>query len=231
MSAQRILIIEDDTSLTRVIRDNLVYEGFAVECAVDGEEGVRKVGSFAPHLILLDVMLPGQDGFAVCQQIGQGPTRTPIIMLTARTHRDDKVRGLDLGADDYVTKPFTLNELLARIHAVLRRTQPSLDRLVLGDLVVDFRQLRAVRGARDVGLTHREFELLHYLAERVGKVVTRDELLRLVWHYSHAPMTRTVDNFIARLRRKIEVDPHHPCFIRTVHGDGYCLTPEEGEGH
>jgi len=168
-------------------------------------------------------MLPRLDGFEICRSLSEGQTRTPIIILTARTQKDDKVRGLELGADDYVTKPFALDELLARIHAVLRRSQRTVDRIVLGDLVVDFRQLRALRGNRDIGLTHKELELLHYLAERVGKVVTREELLRLVWHYSEVPMTRTVDNFIARLRRKVEPDPHHPRFIRTVYGDGYSL--------
>ena len=169
-------------------------------------------------------MLPGLDGFEVCRALGRGPDRTPIIMLTARTGHDDKVRGLELGADDYVTKPFAFDELFARINAVLRRSHPRLDRIVLGDIEVDFRRYRASRGGRDLALTHREVELLHYLAERAGRVVTREELLRLVWRYSDVPATRTVDNFIARLRRKIEPDPHHPPFIRTVHGDGYSLT-------
>jgi DNA-binding response OmpR family regulator len=133
------------------------------------------------------------------------------------------VQGLELGADDYVTKPFALDELLARIHAVLRRTHPAEQRLVVGDLVVDFRQMRGWRAGRELPLTHKELELLQCLAERAGRVVSRDELLRLVWRYNDGPITRTVDNFIARLRSKIEVDPHHPRLIRTVHGDGYSL--------
>ena len=135
------------------------------------------------------------------------------------------MRGLGLGADDYVTKPFALDELLARVHAVLRRTQEQHDQIVLGDIVVDFPRLSASRGGRGLVLTYREIAVLRRLADRLGHVVTRDELLRVVWGYQHAPMTRTVDNLIARLRRKIEPDPHHPRYIRTVHGDGYRLTP------
>ena len=197
---------------------------------VPGALGVRRKGSPAgvegvpAGSIVLDIMLPGLDGFEVCRALEGDRIRTPIIMLTARTGHDDKVRGLELGADDYVTKPFAFDELLARINAVLRRSHPRLDRIVLGDITVDFRRYRASRGGRDLALTHREVELLHYLAERAGRVVTREELLRLVWRYSDVPATRTVDNFIARLRRKIEPDPHHPQFIRTVHGDGYSLT-------
>jgi DNA-binding response OmpR family regulator len=223
-AAKRLLVVEDDTSLARVLRDNLLFEDFQVELASDGDEALRAAKVFRPDLIVLDIMLPRLDGFEVCRVLGNGPDRTPIIMLTARTQREDKVRGLELGADDYVTKPFAFDELLARINAVLRRSNPRLDRLVLGDIIVDFRRYRACRHNRDLSLTHREMELLHYLAERASRVVTREELLRLVWRYSEVPVTRTVDNFIARLRRKIEHDPHHPQFIRTVHGDGYSLT-------
>jgi DNA-binding response OmpR family regulator len=223
-AVKRILIVEDDASITRVLRDNLVFEGFDVQAAGSGEEALSCASAFAPDLVLLDIMLPGIDGFQVCRALGETPTRTPIIILTARTQKDDKVHGLELGADDYVTKPFALDELLARIHAVLRRARPAQQRLVVGDLVVDFSQMRGWRGDRELVLTHKELELLQYLAERAGRIVSRDELLRLVWRYAEVPITRTVDNFIARLRRKIELDPRHPRLIRTVHGDGYSLT-------
>ncbi len=145
-------------------------------------------------------------------------------MLTARSQKADRIRGLKLGADDYVTKPFDLEELLARIHAVLRRSRPDVERLTLGQVTIDFRTLHAWAGQQDLELTHREFELLRYLAERQEVVVDRDELLREVWGYASAPHTRSVDQAIVRLRKKIEPDPQHPVFIHTVHGNGYCLT-------
>jgi DNA-binding response OmpR family regulator len=147
----------------------------------------------------------------------------PIIMLTARTQPQDKIRGLQSGADDYITKPFLLDELLARVHAVLRRTAPSSQLLVLGDVVIDFTHLRAWRGDCDLALNPREFALLQYLAEHSGLVVSRENLLRHVWGFSQPPLSRAVDMFVARLRRKIESDAQHPRFIRTVHGDGYRL--------
>ena len=226
---KRILIVEDDASLARVISDNLVFEGYDVEVATTGESALARATAAAVDLVLLDIMLPGIDGFEVCRALNTteaGREPTPIIILTARTHKDDKIRGLELGADDYVTKPFALDELLARIHAVMRRSRRPVGQLVLGDVVIDFTTFRAIRGSRDLVLTHKEFELLQYLAERAGRIVTRDELLRGVWRYSEVPMTRTVDNFIARLRRKIEPDPPHPRYIRTIHGDGYTLTPQ-----
>ena len=226
MSA-RILVVEDDTSLARVLRDNLVYRGFTVECVGDGLHAVDRARAAKPDLVLLDVMIPGLDGFGVCRALGAVRERLPIIILTARTQPQDKVRGLELGADDYLTKPFALDELLARINAVLRRTQRPLQRVTLGEVVVDFARMRASRRGATLLLTPRELELLQYLAERAHKVVSRDELLQAVWGYREAPLTRTVDNFIARLRRKIEPDPHHPAFIRTVHGDGYSLIPDK----
>jgi DNA-binding response OmpR family regulator len=222
---KRILIVEDDPSIARVLRDNLIFDGFDVECEADGSRAMAHASSFAPDLVVLDLMLPGLNGWEICRMLTNGPGRTPVIILTARTQREEKVRGLELGADDYVTKPFALDELLARVHAVLRRTQTQPDQLVLGDIVIDFRRLSASRGGRGLVLTDRELAVLRRLADRLGQVVTRDELLRVVWGYQHTPMTRTVDNLIARLRRKIEPDAHHPRYIRTVHGDGYRLTP------
>jgi DNA-binding response OmpR family regulator len=155
----------------------------------------------------------------------QQPERTPIIVLTARNRKEDRILGLDLGADDYVTKPFALDELLARMRAVLRRAQKRPDEIVLGDVVIDFRRHRALKNNRAITLTDREFAVLRRLADRIGTVVSRDELLSVVWGYQNVPLTRTVDNLISRLRRKIEVDPHQPQYIRTAHGDGYRLTP------
>jgi DNA-binding response OmpR family regulator len=230
---KRILVVEDDTSLARVLQDNLVYEGFDVRCVFDGANALDVVREFSPDLIVLDVMLPDADGFELCGLMRQG-ARTPIIMLTARGQKADKLRGLKLGADDYVTKPFDLEELLARVQAVLRRASPDVERVALGEVSVDFVSLVAVRGHRPLHLTHREFHVLRYLAERPERVVHRNELLREVWGYPELPTTRSVDHAIARLRKKIELDPHRPRFIHTVHGDGYCLTlngPNDQAGH
>ncbi len=170
-------------------------------------------------------MLPDGDGFELCRFLQQGG-RTPVIMLSARSEKVDKLRGLALGADDYVTKPFDLEELLARIKVVLRRARPSANRLTLGTVTVDFETLRAMQGTEQVHLSYREFDVLRYLAERQGRVVSRNELLSQIWSYADLPITRSVDHAIARLRKKIEPDPRNPRFINTVHGDGYCLTPE-----
>ena len=197
---KRILIVEDDKAIARLLRDNLEYEGFVVETCDNGHDALPSVKRFTPDLLLLDLMFPhGADGFEICRALNDSPTRVPVIILSARGQKEDRIRGLTLGADDYVTKPFALDELLARVHAVLRRTKP-------------------------VELTDREFEILRCLAERAGNVVTRDELLHLVWGYADAPLTRTVDNFILRLRHKLEPDPRHPVYIRKAYGDGYRLT-------
>ena len=221
---KRILIIEDDAALARVLADNLVFEGFDVAWVSDGHVAFDKARTFAPDLMLLDVMLEGKDGFELLGILRR--RRVPVIMLTARSQKADKVRGLKLGADDYITKPFDLEELLARIHAVLRRVRPAVEQLTLGNVSIDFRAMIARQGTLPVHLTHREFELLQYLAERQPEVVDRNELLRQVWGFPEAPDTRSVDHAIARLRKKIEADAHHPRFIHTVHGDGYCLTPQ-----
>ncbi len=223
----RILIVEDDLAIAQVLRDNLVFEGFAVESVGDGRDVLPAVNAFLPHLLLLDLTLPGDDGFEVCRAVTQLLDPPSVIMLTARGQHEDKVRGLRLGADDYVTKPFRFDELLARIHAVLRRAHPPAERLALApDTVIDFRRHRVVRDDVELELTDREFDLLRCFAERVGRTVTRAELLRVVWGYKDMPLTRLVDNTIVRLRRKIEKDPHQPRIIRTVQGEGYCFRPE-----
>jgi two-component system, OmpR family, response regulator VicR len=220
---KRILIVEDDAALARVLSDNLTFSGFEVDRVDDGAEVVGRVRAFSPDLVLLDVTLPGPDGFELCGLIRQGG-RTPVIMLTARDQKSDKLRGLELGADDYVTKPFDFEELQARIRAVLRRARQMVVQVTLGETVIDFSAFRATRGRRDLRLSRREFDLLSYLAEREGAVVPRSELLREVWGFPEEPSTRAVDYAIRRLRRKIEKDPHNPEHIHTVHGDGYCLT-------
>ncbi len=222
---KRILIVEDDRPLARVLRDNLVFEGFDVECAGEADEAIQRARDQSPDLVILDVMLPGRDGFELIGLLRRGG-ETPIIMLTARAAKADKLKGLNLGADDYITKPFDLDELLARVHAVLRRISPDVARVVLGDVTVDFATRQATAASGPIHLTHLEFELLRYLAERQSRVVHRSELLREVWGYPEMPSTRSVDHAVARLRKKIERDPANPRFLHTVHGDGYQLTPD-----
>jgi two-component system, OmpR family, response regulator VicR len=219
---KRVLVVEDDPVLTRVLNDNLTFEGFEVRCVADGSLATGAARDFAPDLVLLDVNLPGKSGFELVEGWREGP-RTPIIFLTAKGQKSDKLRGLKLGADDYVTKPFDLEELLARVHAVLRRARPSVGLLNLGSVRIDFERLKAWSGAKEIDLTHRDFEILRYLAERPNSIVSRNELLRAIWGYPDAANTRAVDHAIARLRKKIEDVPHKPRFIHTVHGDGYCL--------
>jgi DNA-binding response OmpR family regulator len=227
--AHRILVVEDDPTLRLVLRDNLLSEGYDVDAAADCAAAVSRVRAVIPDLVVLDLTLPDHDGFElmpILRSLGQ----VPIIVLTARAQRDEKLKGLALGADDYMTKPFDSAELLARIRAVLRRVRPGVSRIRLGSVTIDFINRRACSGRRAIALTHREFELLSYLADRRDVVVHRDELLRAVWGYlDNDIVTRTVDFAVARLRRKIEQDPHHPQFIRTAHGDGYCLSGVSAE--
>ena len=223
----RVLVIEDDPLITKMVRHNLAYEGFEVESVASGDEALARIRSFAPDLILLDLMLPGLDGFEICRAIAEGPSRIPIIILSARSAVADKVRALNLGADDYLTKPFTLDELLARVHAVMRRMSPAPDVLELGNIHINFAALRATKGRRRLSLTPREFDVLRLLSSHLGEVVTREQLLRSVWRFAEVPVTRTVDHFIARLRSKIEPDPRRPRYLHTVYGEGYRLTPEK----
>lgn len=222
---RRVLIVEDDEVMTRLLRDNLAHEQFEVECVSTASQAHRALKGFKPDLVLLDLMLAEGNGFEICRTVAAQRERPSIIILSARNKQDDKIRGLDLGADDYVTKPFAFKELLARVRAVIRRRESPCRSLRLGKVLIDFDARRATREGRDLGLSYREIEVLHYLAERPGRVVTRDELLEEVWGYRSLPLTRSVDISIARLRRKIEPDPHKPRFIRTLHGEGYSLTP------
>lgn len=218
----RVLIVDDDEVLSQVVDHYLRHEGFDVKCVGNRRDAFEAVRTFNPDIALLDVMLPGDNGLEICTAWSR-ERRFPVIMMTARDRKDDELKGFDAGADDYVMKPFDLDRLVARIHAVLRRTRPQTAKLRLGPVLIDFSALTAQHGDRAIDLTHREFELLRYLADRANTVVHRDELLREVWGYRDDPVTRSVDKAILRLRKKIERDPRRPAFIHTAHGDGYCL--------
>ena len=222
----RILLVEDEPGLVLTLRDRLEAEGYAVEHAGDGPTGLALASGGTFDAILLDVMLPGASGFDVCRDLRARGVATPVLMLTARGQTTDKVVGLKLGADDYLTKPFAMPELLARIEALLRRggSPAASGGLVrIGDLALDPARAEVTRGGRAVDLSAKEFRLLCYLAERRGELVTRDEALTEVWGYDAMPTTRTVDVHIAGLRQKLEPTPRHPRYILTVHGLGYKL--------
>jgi DNA-binding response OmpR family regulator len=220
----RILVVEDDAAILRGLADNLRFESHEVLTATDGELACTLIRDRRPDLIILDLMLPRLSGYEVCRRMrGEGVT-TPIVVLTARGEEADRVLGFDLGADDYITKPFSVRELLARVRAVLRRTQPVAtmpDHLRVGDIAVDFRRYEARKGSTPLEMTRKEFGVLRLLASRAGEVVTRDELLNEVWGYEATPTTRTVDNHIASLRAKLESSPSAPAHLLTIHGVGY----------
>ena len=222
---QKILVIEDEPGLVMTLTDRLQSEGFVVESCLDGESGLARASEEAFDLILLDVMLPGKSGFEVCRKLRQGGIAVPVIMLTARGQVVDKVVGLQIGADDYVTKPFDVMELLARIGALLRRASVEVPKSVpgyqFGSVRVDFRRAEVVRDGKPVSLSAREFQLLHYLIEHRGATLSRDELLTRVWGYEAVPSTRTVDVHMAWLRQKLEDNPKLPQYILTIRGLGY----------
>ena len=223
----RILVIEDDLAILQGVRDNLAYDGYEVLTATDGEAGYRLMREETPDLVILDLMLPRMNGYELCRRVRDEGITTPILMLTARGEEMDRVLGLDLGADDYVTKPFSVPELLARIRAILRRTQsPSAlpDTLRFGDVEVDFQRYEARKAGQPVQMSRKEFGVLRCLASREGEVVTREELLDEVWGYDHYPSTRTIDNHIASLRAKVEEDASNPRYLLTMHGVGYKFT-------
>lgn len=222
---RRILVVEDDPALAEVVRDNLVVDGFDVSVARNGDEAIAISRTTPPDLILLDLMLPGPSGFELCGLL-RSNGRIPIIIVSAKGQKADRLEGLRVGADDYVTKPFDMEELAARIMAVLRRTKHDLGSLRLGETVIDFTNQCAYNQNGEVHLTQREFDVLHYLAARNGRVVHRDEILRAVWGFIDPPTTRSVDNAVAKLRKKLEADPHAPKFIHTAFGDGYRMTFE-----
>lgn len=223
----RILIAEDEPSMRLGLKDNLEFESYEVELAKDGREALEKARSNTYQLILLDVMMPEMSGFDVCKKLRREEINTPIIFLTAKGEEIDKVLGLELGADDYIIKPFSLRELLARVKAVLRRTESAAsavgELLVIGNISFDFQKYEAFENDQPIRLSHKEFEIIHHLYEHKNTIVSRDQLLREVWNYESQPTTRTVDNFILKLRQKIEENPNSPRYILTVHGAGYKL--------
>ena len=231
---KRVLVVEDDTAILRGLKDNLEAESYEVLTATDGKAGYQMIRDNDPDLVILDLMLPKLSGYEVCRKIRDEGLDLPIVMLTARGEEADRVLGLDLGADDYVTKPFSIRELLARIRALLRRVnmkEVQLNELRFDDVVVDFKRYEAHKGGNKLKMTRKEFGTLRLLAERAGEVVTRDELLREVWGYGNYPTTRTVDNHVASLRAKIENDASEPTRLLTVHGVGYKLVlPQNNAG-
>ena len=224
----RILIVEDEPNMRLGLKDNLEFEGYEVDFADDGETGLKKIFEGDFSLILLDVMLPKMSGYDICKTVRKSGKNVPIILLTAKGEEIDKVLGLELGADDYVTKPFSLRELLSRIKAVLRRTEEKNvskdnDFVKIGRLEVNFSSYNALENDNAVQMSHKEFEILSFLWSKKNSTVTRDDLLTNVWGYDENPTTRTVDNFILKLRQKIETDYNHPQVILTVYGIGYKL--------
>jgi DNA-binding response OmpR family regulator len=220
--------VEDDLAILRGLKDNFLAEGYEVIVAEDGAEGYRLAREENPDLIVLDLMLPGLSGYEICQKLRDEGDAVLILMLTARGEETDRILGLDLGADDYVTKPFSIRELKARVRALLRRADAASappDTLTFGDVAVDFPQYEARKGENPVEMTPKEFGVLRYLAARAGKVVSRYELLEEVWGYGKFPTTRTVDNHIAALRAKLEDDPSAPRYLQTVHRVGYKFVP------
>jgi len=226
----KVLVVEDDPAILRGLADNLRFEKYDVVTATDGEAAYKLHRSENPDLIVLDLMLPRVSGLELCRKLRAEGVQIPILMLTARSEEADRVLGLDLGADDYVTKPFSVRELMARIRALLRRTNSTNNlpnELRFGDVEIDFLRYVARRRGKPVEMTRKEFAILRLLVARTGEVVTRDELLNDVWGFESYPVTRTVDNHIAGLRAKLEADPARPIYIRTVHGVGYRFVHDE----
>lgn len=233
---KKILVVDDEKPIADILQFNLKKEGYEVHCAYDGNEALEKVEEIKPDLILLDIMLPQRDGMEVCREVRK-KYDMPIIMLTAKDSEIDKVLGLELGADDYVTKPFSSRELIARVKANLRRhqvmatqsEQKETNDITVGCLVILPDAYTVTKRGENIELTHREFELLHYLANHIGQVMTREHLLQTVWGYDYYGDVRTVDVTVRRLREKIEDNPSHPVWIITRRGVGYYLRNPEQE--
>jgi DNA-binding response OmpR family regulator len=221
---QKILIVEDEPDMVLGLKDNFEFEGYEVVTASDGAAGLERARNDKPDLVILDIMMPKLSGLEVCKTLRSEGFEAPIIMLTARGQEIDKVVGLELGADDYVTKPFSIRELLARVRAILRRTEGAkkrLSRYRFADVELDFETYRAKKAGEALDMSPREFELIRYLIERKGETVSRDRLLEDVWGYESYPSTRTVDTHIAKLRAKIGDSGSEPRYILTIHGVGY----------
>lgn len=220
----KILIVEDDETMLKGLRDAFEHNGFSVLAAKDGESGLQFAENNGPDIIILDVMLPRTDGFEVCRTLRKRGVTIPIIMLTARAEEIDKVVGLEIGADDYVTKPFSTRELLARVKAHLRRTTEkilTLDRYEFGNVTLDFAAFKTFKNKKQIDLTSTEYSLMKALIQHRGEVVPREKILNEVWGYDSYPSSRTVDNHILNLRQKLEDNPQKPEFIHTIHGLGY----------
>lgn len=224
---KKILIIEDELNMVNGLKDNLEFDGYEVEIAMEGGSGLERILGNKYDLILLDIMLPQISGFDICKAVRKEGINTPIVLLTAKGEEIDKVLGLELGADDYITKPFSLRELLARIKAILRRVQNENEEglepkfIPIGKIKVNFKNYLAFEGTNEIKMSYKEFGILHYLYLNAGKIIQRDDLMSDVWGIEYEISTRTVDNFILKLRQKIEVDPNNPKIILTVHGIGY----------
>ena len=221
---KKILVIEDDISILRGLKDNLEYEGYAVMEETNGIKGLKLALNKKSDLILLDIMLPGMNGYEICRKLKKEKPELPIIMITARGSEIDKVSGLDTGADDYVTKPFSIPELMARIRAVLRRTSADnviTDEYCFGNIKLDFRKYKAFRDNQEIKLSSKEFALMEYFISHEGEAVHRNDLLNKVWGYEALPTTRTIDNFILDLRKKLEENPSKPKYIESVRDIGY----------
>jgi len=223
MGKRRLLLVEDEPGLVMTLTDRLAAEGYDVESAVDAKSGLDAASAGPFDAILMDVMLPGGNGFDICRELRQQGVQTPVLMLTARGQVVDRVVGLKLGADDYLVKPFEMVELLARIEAILRRAPAAhlTESAHFGDVSVDFRKAEVNKAGKRLELSAREFNLLRYFVEHRGAALSRDELLNEVWGYNSMPSTRTVDVHVAWLRQKLEDNPRHPQFILTIHGLGY----------
>lgn len=222
---EKILIIEDEEDLVKGLKLNLADEGYEVDYALNGKEGLEKALNEKPDLILLDIMLPGMNGLEICKELRQKKLDIPILMLTAKGEEIDKVIGLEIGADDYISKPFSIRELLARVKAHLRRENRGGEAVPpvvqLETVKIDFGHYKVIREGEETDLTSLELDVLRYLIGQDGKVVSRDDLLDKIWGYEKYPTTRTIDNHILKLRKKIELDPNHPRHILTVYGGGY----------
>jgi DNA-binding response OmpR family regulator len=220
----KILVVEDEPNMVAGLRDNFEFEGYEVITAHDGVEGLQRALDESPDLVVLDVMMPRMSGLEVCKQLRAKRASIPIIMLTARGQEVDKVVGLELGADDYVTKPFSIRELLARVKAILRRTAvvpKNQEQYSFADVEVDLHRRRVLRSGKNLDISSKEFELLKYFICHSGETLSRDRLLEDVWGYENYPTTRTVDTHLVRLRQKLEPDPEQPQYFLTVHGTGY----------
>lgn len=221
---KHILLVEDDMSILMGLKDNLIAEGYKVSTAMNGTEGLQMALQNHTDLLILDIMLPGINGFEICKKVKIDKPLLPVIMLTARGSEMDTIAGLDYGADDYITKPFSLSELLARIRSIIRRSYPKIEEIEtfsFGNVQLDFKKMEAFVNNNPIKFTRKEYDILKYFVQHAGEVVHRHELLNEVWGYDSIPTTRTVDNFILDIRKKIETEPSNPTYIKTISGVGY----------